>query len=136
MNRRILSFVVILLLIWGGCSLFSSCQKVKYQSGRDTVVSFGDGTYQIVRVPNPPESDNSQPTYTFSLCNLDTQGDIEDNVIEYLQIKPIIYIFGEQGYTMVNYETGEIIQKKALKDLLVKYQEVFKKEKSFTRLQK
>lgn len=136
MKKITMNFISILALILVMCSALIAYQKVKYQSGRDTVVSFGDGTYQILRAPIPPAQSGSKPTFVYSLCNLDTDSDIEDNVIEYLQIKHDIFAFGEKGYTVLNYKTGEITQEKELKDMPEKYQEISKKKNAFTKLRK
>ena len=137
MKKITLHFTKILILITVMCFSFTSCQNVKYQSGRDTIDIFGDGTYQILQAPIPPdESGNSKPTYVYALYNNDTESVIEDNVIEYLQIKQNIYTFGDRGYTVLNYETGKITQEKLLKDIPDKYQEIFSNENNFTKLRK
>lgn len=136
MKKITMNFINMLFLIFGMCFVLIACQKVKYQSGRDTIVSFGDGTYQILQVPISPAQSGSKPTYVYSLYNLNSDSEIEDNVIEYLQIKQNVYTVGEKGYTVLNYETGEITQEKVLKDIPEKYKEIFNKENTFTKLRK
>ncbi|WP_155987920.1 hypothetical protein [Gorillibacterium massiliense] len=69
--------------------LFTSCTK--YSEGKDTVLSIGDGSIQILK---SGESKN--------LYDLKKKQNIETGVKNYLIHKNILYIIGEHGFTKVN----------------------------------
>lgn len=80
-------------IIWG--------ENIKYPSGFDTVRSFGDGTYQIVR-------NNDK-----SMCLLNSNfhsGRIENKIYKYEVKGDRIYVCGAIGYTIINYKANELKQ--------------------------
>ncbi len=106
-----------------------SCKELKYQWGRDTYDLFGDGTYQIDRVPNIGSSEQ-----IYALYDCSTLEDIEMDIYRYTHIEPYVYVVGASGYTILNYQTGELIQKMKLEDLPKNEQQVFAEETDFKTL--
>jgi hypothetical protein len=84
--------LVLIITIISGCS-----DAYRYPPGKDTVEIYGDGTYQIL----------SGPTSN-TLANIETQEDIELVVYKYKEESPLVYVIGESGYTILNYQTGKI----------------------------
>ncbi|MED4401335.1 hypothetical protein [Metabacillus fastidiosus] len=75
---------------------------------------YGDGTFQIM----------SGPTSN-GLYNNETQEDIEFIVFKYKEIKTLVYIIGESGYTILNYQTGEIKKYKKMDEIPNKEKQIF-----------
>lgn len=89
--------------------------------GRNTVEIFGDGRFEIFSGVF-----ENQRYYCLYDRKENQEGQIEGNIINYIEICPYIYIIGTCGadsfnvdasvdsesiyYTKVNYETGELIQ--------------------------
>lgn len=105
------------------CMLFSivlllfACQesKKKYPSGRDTYKAFGDGRFQIC-------GDNE----SYVLIDNEAQDIIIDgDIYRYRRIKEHIYVVGQCGYSVVNFESGEVIQSQNLSELPEEYVEIF-----------
>jgi hypothetical protein len=86
----------------------------KYKPGKDTVAIFGDGKFQIL----------SGPTSN-SLTNYEADLNIEYIVYKYKEIKPLVYVIGESGYTILNYKTGQIRRYKKLKEIEDPEQQIF-----------
>lgn len=102
-----ISFAIIFAL--SGCY-----NDYKYKPGKDTIDIFGDGTFQILSGPSPN-----------SLLNVETQENIEFNVYKYKEIKPFVYVIGESGYTVLNYETGGYIKYKKIEEIPEKDKKIF-----------
>lgn len=117
MCRRILPVLLCICILFLG----TGCTPEKYPSGRDTVESFGDGTFQILRGPDRILSlrDESKPQYNGRV--------IESNVLSYRRKGEFVYVIGESGYTVLNYETGEVRKHTSLDELPDQEQKVFRK---------
>ena len=107
-----LSMVVIFFLTYDGGG-------EEYPWGRDTEYQFGDGRYQILR-----EAASSYSFFDDSEC-------IERYVCRYRDAKPYAYIVGLDGYTVVKYETREVLQEDYLEDMPIEYQKVFNETDRF-----
>ncbi len=112
--KLIKKIVVILLSLAIILSLPSCYNNYKYKPGKDTIDIFGDGTFQIL----------SGPSYN-PLLNSETQENIEFNVYKYKEIKPFVYVIGESGYTILNYETGEYKKYKKVEEIPEKDKKIF-----------
>lgn len=105
-KMNIIVLVVILLIILISMIVFLENDKVKYSSGKDTVESFGNGTFQILKGPDKK----------ISLVDVEKNNNIEEEIKDYKKIKNKIYIFGKIGYTVVDFNLNEIKQYKASSD--------------------
>jgi len=108
-NIGVSLLIVTPIIIFFGCS-----QDYEFPPGRDTVEIYGDGTFQIL----------SGPTSN-GLYNNETQEDIEFIVYKYKEIKHWVYVIGESGYTILNYQTGEIKKYKKMDDIPNKQKQIF-----------
>lgn len=114
------------LMFIGGFILGCSKDNSPYpKGGRDTYEQFGDRRFVILKGINP--IDETTRTYCLYDQKEDADGQIEGNIINYIDVSPYIYTIGTNGtgpfyeeeisdsektyYTKVNYETGDIIQK-------------------------
>ncbi|KNZ70399.1 hypothetical protein Tfer_0963 [Thermincola ferriacetica] len=114
MNRYLIKFLLGFLLL----GTIMGCQSYKYPAGRDTERLFGDGKYQILKVTDD----------VFSLNNVETAEPIESHVYKYKEINQFIYVIGrDNGYTVLNYETGQIKKSKELKNFNQSEREKFSK---------
>lgn len=77
-----------------------------YLSGRDTVQSFKNGRYQIIR----------SSSGSISLHDLKTNIVIESEIRNKEEIDDIIYIIGNNGYCKLDYENEEVKQSKEISD--------------------
>ncbi|HWL23499.1 MAG TPA: hypothetical protein VNR38_07090 [Ureibacillus sp.] len=107
MKKICFTFLIFNLFIISGCS-----NDYKYQPGKDTVEIYGDGTYQIL-------SGN-----TNTLANVETQENPEEIVFKYKDEKPLVFVIGESGYTILNYQTGEIKKYKKMNEIPTKQRKV------------
>ena len=107
---------------------FSTVVFNDYMSGRDTVVSFGDGRYQILRFPNGIPK---------QLIDLSIKSPIDEtieiNVKGYREIPPMVYIIGEKQYTIINYKTFSTKQTSSFEELSENEKNIFSEENSFTK---
>ncbi|MEH7305483.1 hypothetical protein [Neobacillus drentensis] len=108
MKKISIAFLLINLFIISGCS-----NDYKYPPGKDTVEIYGDGTYQILSGD------------TYSLSNVETQENPEENVYKYKEEKPLVYVIGKSGYTLLNYKTGKIKKYKRMDEIPAKQLKVF-----------
>lgn len=133
MYKATLKLTIILILITCMCLILVACEKPKYPSGRDTFESFGDGTYQIYRgyIYIDQSDDSKSETRVYSLENNDSNETIENSVAYYLEIKQNIYIIGSEGYTVVNYESDEIIQETLLENIPKEHKVIFENKDVF-----
>jgi|tagenome__1003787_1003787.scaffolds.fasta_scaffold20931234_2 hypothetical protein len=111
-KSMLMVLIICLITIVCGCS-----KDYKYPSGRDTIEIYGDGRYQIMR------SGSSSKT----LMNVETQEDIEQNVYKYKEIKPLVYVIGKKGYTILNYKKNSIINYSNKGMIPMKQQKIFDK---------
>lgn len=100
--------IIIVLLI-----LSMNHRHLKYQSGRDTVRSFGDGTYQIFKGN--------------VLMSLDLPEQVIVNrVKKFRELKPRVYIFGDQKYFVLDYQRKTIQIYSDLETMPSEIKKVFK----------
>lgn len=83
MKARIITVILIIFLI---ILLTASCSNVKYPSGRDTVESYGDGTFQIV---------GRNPSGVFFAGE---GSPLISYVNRYYEKGDMVYIFGHERY--------------------------------------
>lgn len=120
LNKRV--FIIIIIIIIPLTIIFCfNLPKLKYNYGRDTYKLFGDGTFQII----------SSPASIYVLVNNQLNISIETKIFRYKEIKPFVYTQGENGYTVLNYKIGTIVQKKRLNELDAKYQKIFNQKSNF-----
>ncbi|MEC2078686.1 hypothetical protein [Metabacillus fastidiosus] len=112
MKKTYLFLLIInFLLIVSGCS-----SDYRYPPGKDTVDIFGNGKFQILS----GTGDNN-------FMNVETQEDIELYVYKYKEIEPLVYVIGESGYTILNYQTEKVKKYKIIDNVPTKQQEIFVK---------
>ncbi|MCM1226954.1 MAG: hypothetical protein NC320_05930 [Clostridium sp.] len=117
--------VGIVLMFIGGLVFGCAKDNSPYPNGgRDTHEQFGDRRFVILTGINP--IDNMTKTYCLYDQKKEFDGQVEGNIINYIEISHYIYTIGTNGtgpfyeegisdsekeyYTKVNYETGDIIQ--------------------------
>lgn len=100
--------LLIICLISAFAMSFGGCVQEKHPAGKDTVDSFGDGTFQIVILGDG----------TKGLVNLDKVLDmvIVNNIKKYKKINGLLYVIGNGEYAILDYKTGEISKFKELSD--------------------
>lgn len=133
-NRRIKVILFSLLLVafigvfivfpWIFVNALTEESKQEYPIGRDTEVAFGDGKYQIFRLPD-------------GIYCLDGVG--EDNlyngmVYSYREIAPRVFAVGGSGYIVLNYENDELMIEDDPEKLPNEFREVFEEKNSFIKL--
>ncbi len=84
--------------------------KDPYLNGRDTVESFGDGRYQIIRVTD----ENHQESLL--LVDLKTDVTLETQIYNKKEINNIVYLVSANGYCVLDYKNGTLKQSKYLED--------------------
>ncbi|MDP4268062.1 MAG: hypothetical protein Q8880_11575 [Bacteroidota bacterium] len=97
--KKLFAIMIIMLIPLTLTSCIES--NVKYPDGRDTVKSFGDGTYQF--------SYTDDKKYLI-LINVAVPTSIDDKVINYELIKDKLYVYGGIGYTILDCETNMVRQ--------------------------
>lgn len=92
-----------------------------YSIGKDTIESFGNGRYQIIRFYDENRNINK------TLYDLKENETIESNIYTYSErlIDNTVYIVGEDGYCILNYEKEEYIQSNDLSDFSYEQQKIF-----------
>lgn len=98
---KCLAVIAVLALL--GTIFLSGCEKQRHESGRDTIASFGDGTYQILG-----------PSFEKILMDVDNQEDLLINIVDFRNRGDYVYAFGQMEYSdpqlyylILNYRTGE-----------------------------
>lgn len=84
--------------------------KDPYLSGKDTVESFGDGRYQIIRVSDEKHQE------ILLLVDLKTNETIETQVYNKKEINNIVYLVSANGYCVLDYKNGILKKSKYLED--------------------
>lgn len=99
-------FIIVIFIV------LSNISESKYpRGGRDTVKEFGDARFVILVGYN---SDNSK---FWTLYDRSDYGkSLDEDVYVYEDKKPFAYVIGSEGYTLINYKTGDIIQSNNLSD--------------------
>ena len=102
-KKKIIKIVLIfvLLCVLGNllCLYFESTDP--YIIGRDTVKSFGNGRYQIIRIPASIDGETQKFNILYDLKD-DTA--IESEILEFRhdEKNSLVYTFGDNGYTILN----------------------------------
>lgn len=91
-KRCLLPFVLLCIvsLLLYTCLTKDSHIDLKHEAGRDTVDLFGDGTFQIM---------DRNPSV---LYDLDHKLVLEEEVYQYKMVDHSLFIYGRQGYTIVD----------------------------------
>ena len=112
--------------------------------GRDTVLSFGDGTYQVFSVVDPDSQDDDWQNM-YCLENVIEQEILIRGISSYKIIKKEnkVYFMGHQRehdveyeYFILNYKTGSFKRADRLSEFNEKDQKVFSNKKEFKVLMK
>lgn len=109
----IISFVAISLFILA--HIFCFIMADQYIIGRDTVKSFGDGRYQIIRIPITTDEKSEERNLLYDLKEHITI-ESEIYVFQHDEEKKKVYIIGSNGYTVLKYNEERYRQSKALQD--------------------
>lgn len=110
-----LTFLLVPLTLLFGCFYKSSLYP---SPGRNTIELFGDGRFEIF------SGEFENVSYYCLYDRKEDDGQVEGNIINYIEIAPYVYTVGTVGsgsfeedsnsdsiyYTKVNYETGDIDQ--------------------------
>ena len=115
--------IVLLMLLLNFC-INHDRNESQYWFGRDTYLYLGNGRFQILETNK----------YYF-ITDEESSLPIENRVYRYYDDKEnkTLYSEGECGYTIINYEIGEVQQHKDLLEYDSNIQDIFNK-KSFTKL--
>ncbi|GMB07384.1 hypothetical protein [Thermolongibacillus altinsuensis] len=121
MKKLMISLLITVTLI----SLFVCQSKdYKYEPGKDTVDIFGDGTYQILRIVDENLKEHK------SLYNNEKQESIIENVLNYKEHKSLLYVVGDDKYTIVNYIANKVKQYDDMKSIPKSDKGIFKELKA------
>jgi hypothetical protein len=94
----------------------SGCKKEKYPSGRDTYKSFGDGRFQIGRLPHDE----------LVLADCETQDTIIMNLYKYKTKGNQVFATSKEGaFAVLNYETGVHTTYKDANSVPAEYKKIF-----------
>lgn len=130
MKRVLISILVIFII----SVVFVACEgEGEYPEGRDVVKSFGDGRYGIARMLRWFEEEKNDPEnkMIYTLRDRKEQETIEPDVDKYLEKGSKVYVIGENGYTVLDYKTGEIENYKDTSELPEEYSQIFDKQSKF-----
>jgi hypothetical protein len=97
--RAVMLFVglIALAVTFAGCG-----EPKKYSPGKDTVESFGDGTWSILRTGGGPNN----PRKTHLHCS-ETQETLVRNIADWREDGDWVYAVGEDGmYAVLNFRTN------------------------------
>jgi hypothetical protein len=121
LKKLMISLLITVTLI----SLFVCQSKdYKYEPGKDTVDIFGDGTYQILRIVDENLKEHK------SLYNNEKQESIIENVLNYKEHKSLLYVVGDDKYTIVNYIANKVKQYDDMKSIPKSDKGIFKELKA------
>jgi hypothetical protein len=110
-KRASVIFIIIFLsLICIGCNEYE---------GKDTVVSFGDGSIQLVKVFDQ----NFKKTN--AIQDVKNQKTIEMYVYGYKEVDGKIFVKGSGGYTIVDIKSHEYVQKKSIDEFSKLEKDIF-----------
>lgn len=125
-KKKIIRIVLIFVLLCVLGNLF--CLYLEntnvYISGKDTVKSFGNGRYQIIKIPASIDG----KTKTFNvLYDLRDETAIESKILKFKHDKKngLVYILGDNGYTILKYKEEKYKQSKSFQDFTDDEQSVF-----------
>ena len=103
--------ILITFILCCGCSINEDNDNKYPKGGRDTVAEFGDRRFVILRGVGMNMKDIEWTLYDYKTMEV-----IDDNVDNYIEIKPYLYTISIQYFIKLNYENGEVIKSKYLKD--------------------
>ena len=130
MKNRICHLVIvcyIFISFLGVMNITSCSNQQSYFPGRDTFFSFGNGRFQIMR-PNKGQQNYNLYDYQKELY-------IGQNVHEYYQSNPNVYIVGDKEYTILHFKTGEIKQYTDLSNFTKSESDIFRNRSKFSKIQ-
>lgn len=114
MLNRIKKIVIVMFMIAISFVIFAHillfALKDPYLSGKDTVESFGDGRYQIIRVLGESHQE------ILLLIDLKTNTTIEKQIYNKKEINNIVYFVGANGYCILDYKNETFKQSKYLEN--------------------
>lgn len=120
MFKRKMYILVLILVVVFAIGLLDEIrnQKMRHPIGRDTVKSFGDGTYQIQRLSIDKRNE---------LVNLDESQTIINDVEKFRQAHQKVFVIGDGQYVVLTYEEGIIEIYDNLQDIPDNYKKQFEK---------
>ena len=130
MKRKYMLRIKILIAMICLPFLLSSCSK--YPGGKDTVLSGGDGRFQVVHGYTFSD-DLSNGESKYFLIDMEKDGDIDSDVREYYddKRKEKLYLICGTGYIVIDYKTCSYEQHKEIDDFAQTDQTVFHDETNF-----
>lgn len=133
------SLLIIFMLVLSTMWYIDS--KSEYSlGGMDTEKAFGNGRYSIllyhITLVDSPVYNSKNYKNAYDFFDVKEQKAIDDNVFKYKDIKPYAYVIGKNGYTVLNYQTGEFKQSKKLNDFTKTETKILLDESNYTNLQK
>ncbi|KOO40322.1 hypothetical protein [Priestia koreensis] len=112
-----------LLLITLLATSLVACQKGKdYPEGKDTVESYQNGRYQILKVTDTV-------TQSLGLVDLKTSETITFPISSYLKEKSIVLVKGPNEFVIIDIKTNKLKKYSTPNKIPEKYQSIFKKMK-------
>ena len=95
-----------------------------YITGPDTVKSFGNGRYQIIKIPASIDGKTQKFNILYDLKDDTT---IESEILEFRHDEKnnLVYTFGDNGYTILNYKKEKYKQSKSCQDFTDEEQSIF-----------
>lgn len=121
-KKAILIFIGLsVIFAFSGCKLFKTDNSPYPDGGRDTVAQFGDRRFMVLRGEAEPYS----KVIEWTLYDNKTNDSIDNSIDNFKEVKPYVYTIGSEGYTKLNYETGQLKQSKTLSDFSVDDQKIF-----------
>ena len=120
--KTVLIFVLLCVLGNLLCLYFEITNP--YITGRDTVKSFGNGRYQIIRIPASIDGETQKFNILYDLKDDTT---IESKILEFRHDdkNSLVYTFGDNGYTILNYKEEKYKQSKSCQDFTDEERSIF-----------
>lgn len=86
--------------------------ELKFEAGRDSYESFGDGTYMLYRNDCNFVKNKCIPEKTLTLYDNQNRRTIQVGIVSYQEIEPYVYVVGgdvnEVWFALLNYQTGYV----------------------------
>ena len=120
--KTVLIFVLLCVLGNLLCLYFEITNP--YITGRDTVKSFGNVRYQIIRIPASIDGETQKFNILYDLKDDTT---IESEILEFRhdEKNSLVYTFGDNGYTILNYKEEKYKQSKSCQDFTDEERSIF-----------
>lgn len=118
----LVSIVIVILLLLYSLQLFLiNNDDDEYSIGRDTLKSFGNGRYQIIKFYDENRKIEK------SLYDLKENKIIVSNIYTYYErlVDNNVYLVGEDSYCILNYKKEEYMQSSNLSDFSYEQQKIF-----------